>query len=70
MNISVCYWLWMLFNENKEAVLQMPTEMKWLVIAVLGICVVSGLCSKIWKLVSTALVLIGIYMLITFFGLI
>lgn len=60
----------MLFNENKEAVLQMPTEMKWLVIAVLGICVVSGLCSKIWKLVSTALVLIGIYMLITFFGLI
>jgi hypothetical protein len=63
------YWLWVLFNENKDALLQLPTEVKWFIVCALGVCLLSGILSKVWKLISTALILIALYMIVTYFGL-
>lgn len=66
--MSIYYILWVLFNENKDALLHLPSEVKGIIIVAVIICLLSGLIAKIEKLITIALFAAIIYFLATTFG--
>ena len=61
-------WLWWAFVENKDSIMQLPTEVKTILSVALAVCLIKGISCKAVRFLKTVIVVAVVYYLCAFTG--
>lgn len=64
------YWILQLWEQNQDALISLPTEVKTIMTISIVICLLSGIIRKAAKLLRVAIIVAIVYFACTYFGII